>query len=640
MEKQKKYNKQIQSIMLDMLKDIDAICKENNITYYLAYGSCLGAVRHGGFIPWDDDADIMLKYDDYERFLCICKEKLDKKKYFVQTIQDDPGYYWQVAKIRNIQTTLVEEGNKNESMENGVFIDVFPLVGYPDGKIKQGIFKVNRAFALSAYRNVINNTFLHAIFKVICFLVGRKRIALVCTNYCLKQKCSDYDNLISVFDGDGIEPSIVSKKTLGTPTRVKFEDAFFPIPEKYHDYLSHIYGDYTKIVKNHVHKPYFYDFSRHYSTLEIPKKKKILFIIWSFSYGGGAEKVLANIVNNMNLDAYEISIIEYYHSSKPQIVRNEINILPSFIKENDSKLKKAIFYLLLYFCPSILRKMKISDKYDLEVSFNYMIPTFLLSKKTKTIAWIHGDINDLSIHKIKKAFQKRALKKVNRIVAISKNTYKSIQHVYPEFIEKSEIIYNGFDFNRILTLGNEYKVENKNDLKRLLFVGRFDDNKNPMFALEIAKELKRKKQKFIMSFLGYGILEDKMKKYINEEKLNDYVEIVGFQANPYPYYKNAHAVISCSKSEGLPTVLIESICFGKPFVTTEVGGAEEISDNQQCGLIATDFDDYLNKTMLLLNDDKKYNAFSKHAKEHVKTYELEKSIGIIQNMFEDIMREI
>ena len=106
------YKRSLQLKILEIVKDIDKICKENNIEYYLCYGSCLGAVRHNGFIPWDDDFDIMLKYDDYKRFLKVCEDQLDKSKYFVQTMESDPYYYLSFAKIRNIKTTLIEEASK------------------------------------------------------------------------------------------------------------------------------------------------------------------------------------------------------------------------------------------------------------------------------------------------------------------------------------------------------------------------------------------------------------------------------------------------------------------------------------------------------------------------------------------------
>ena len=263
------YKRNLQLKILEIVKDVDAVCKKNNITYYLAYGSCLGAVRHNGFIPWDDDFDIILKYDDYIKFIKACQKDLDSKKYFVQTLETDPNYYLSFTKIRNIQTTLIEESNKTMNMVNGIYIDVFPLVGYPKGKFKRFMFNINRAFVLSSNINVINNKFLYFIFKFILKIFGKKNIINHCTKQCTKYKCNDCEDLISVFDGDGVQIGLTSNKILGQPQFVKFEDIELPIPENYDPYLKNLYGDYMKIpsqdqIDFKTHTPYILDLNHSY----------------------------------------------------------------------------------------------------------------------------------------------------------------------------------------------------------------------------------------------------------------------------------------------------------------------------------------------------------------------------------------
>lgn len=263
------YKRNLQLKILEMVKDIDDVCKKNNINYYLAYGSCLGSVRHDGFIPWDDDFDIILKFKDYEKFIEACKKDLNPEKYFVQTLDTDPNYYLSFAKIRNIQTTLIEENNKFEEMVNGVYIDVFPLVGYPTSKVKQLILKINRAFVLSANINVINNKFLYNIFKLLLKIFGKSNIIKYCTKQCTKYDCDNCTDLLSVFDGDGIKVNLTSNKILGTPLYKDFEDIKLPIPQKYDDYLKNIYGDYMQIptqeqIKRSTHTPYILDLDHSY----------------------------------------------------------------------------------------------------------------------------------------------------------------------------------------------------------------------------------------------------------------------------------------------------------------------------------------------------------------------------------------
>ena len=86
--------RKLQMIELEMLLEIDRICRKHNIEYFLSSGSLLGAVRHGGFIPWDDDLDIYMMRKEYERFLDICRTELNAEKFFMQTYETDPEYRW------------------------------------------------------------------------------------------------------------------------------------------------------------------------------------------------------------------------------------------------------------------------------------------------------------------------------------------------------------------------------------------------------------------------------------------------------------------------------------------------------------------------------------------------------------------
>jgi len=643
MNLKKDYKRELQLKMLEMMKVIDEICKKNNIEYYLVYGSALGAVRHKGFIPWDDDFDIAMTDDNYYRFLEICENELDKNKYYVQTPEKEKNYYLSFSKIRDITTTLIEESNNDKDITYGVFIDIFPLVGVPENKIKRNILKINRAFMLSANINVINNSLLKLIFKIILKLFGKKRILNYCTKQCFKYKAKDHDVWISICDGDGFERNEVSKDVMGKPKYVEFEDIKLPIPNKFSKYLEHFYGDYMKIpseeeIKNKEHTPYFIDLNMPYEEyIKSHKKKKILFIIWSFSYGGGAEKILANIVNNLDYNRYDIDIIEYWHTNiKNERVNKNINVLSPIIDaDKDNKFKKICYKILLECFPSILRNKYIKKQYDIEISFNYLIPTFLLSKKTKTISWIHGDIYDLKSNKRNYKLQQKSFKYVDKIVAISDNTFNSLKDVYPEYNDKLTLINNGFSLDEIVLKSNEEKVKKE---KYLLFINRFDSNKNPLYVLDVVNELYKRGHDFKLLYLGKGDLEDKIKYRIKELNLTDKVEIIGYKSNPYPYIKNSYMVLGCSKSEGFPTIFIEAITLGVPFVTTDVGGVKEISNNQKCGYIATDFNDYIDKVEKLLNDKKLYKKFSTNGLEHAKKFSINNQIEQIEKLIDEVTK--
>lgn len=279
MKLEKDYKRKMQLKMLDMIKDIDKLCKENDIEYYLVYGSCLGAVRHKGFIPWDDDLDIGMTYDNYIKFLDLCEKELNKNKYYVQRPEKEKNYYLSFSKIRDITTTLIEERNHDIDIVYGLYIDVFPLVGVPSNKIKKMMLKINRAFMLSANINIINNKVLKFVFNVMLKIFGKKRILKYSTKKCFKYKCSDCDEWVSICDGDGFEKNICNKKIYGKPNYVEFEDTKLPVPQDCNKYLTGIYDNYMKIpskeqIKKYEHTPYFLDLNLSYSKYIKNKKEK------------------------------------------------------------------------------------------------------------------------------------------------------------------------------------------------------------------------------------------------------------------------------------------------------------------------------------------------------------------------------
>lgn len=128
----------IHKLELMIALEIKKICEKHNIRYFLTAGTLLGAVRHKGFIPWDDDMDIGMLREDYEKFLEVCKAELDKK-YFLQTWDTDPDYPFSYAKIRLKNTRFVEAFSSKGEKENGIFVDIFPFDAVPDSKIKRKI---------------------------------------------------------------------------------------------------------------------------------------------------------------------------------------------------------------------------------------------------------------------------------------------------------------------------------------------------------------------------------------------------------------------------------------------------------------------------------------------------------------------
>jgi lipopolysaccharide cholinephosphotransferase len=144
--------RQAQEIMLEMLVAFDKICTQHNLQYWLDSGTLLGAIRHGGFIPWDDDIDISMPLEDYERFLEIAPERLPKS-IFLQTRERDSQFPFDYAKLRSQKATIIEFHEKDREIgyHQGVFIDIFPMLTLPNSsfyeKFYDGMFTLLRSLS-------------------------------------------------------------------------------------------------------------------------------------------------------------------------------------------------------------------------------------------------------------------------------------------------------------------------------------------------------------------------------------------------------------------------------------------------------------------------------------------------------------
>ncbi|WP_191089632.1 MULTISPECIES: phosphorylcholine transferase LicD [Paenibacillus] len=124
--------RRIQLIQLEMLIEVDRICRICGIRYQIIAGTMLGAIRHGGYIPWDDDADVALLRSEYEKFRKACLTELDTSRFYFQDHRNTPGYRWGYGKLRRKDSLFLREYQEHMPYEQGIFIDIFPLDGTPD----------------------------------------------------------------------------------------------------------------------------------------------------------------------------------------------------------------------------------------------------------------------------------------------------------------------------------------------------------------------------------------------------------------------------------------------------------------------------------------------------------------------------
>ena len=238
--------REVQLTGYEILNAVVDLCEKHNITYYLGWGTLLGAIRHEGFIPWDDDIDIEMPVEDYRRFLRIARKELPEDL-FLQTYFTDSGYNEMWAKVRKNDTASIPLIWKDLDIHWGIGIDIFPMVG--------------------VYQNVLLRKLQMKMYAICRMLIGKDMLVAMKSNelanpklrmfYLLPRACRiAFCRVLEQFVFKGTKGSdsitsacmsvnnIVEKKSLGNGKLKRFESREFRIPDDYHSILEKRYGDY------------------------------------------------------------------------------------------------------------------------------------------------------------------------------------------------------------------------------------------------------------------------------------------------------------------------------------------------------------------------------------------------------------
>lgn len=246
----------LQKIILGIVKDIDRICTENDIEYFLFGGSALGAKRHQGFIPWDDDLDITLLPEYYDKFITVCKTKLDTSKYVLQEgFVDWPEHF---SKIRLKGTHIIEEGSwQADKDKDGIFVDVF-RVDYASnskwGRARQYFYgKLWLAYIMNL-KGYIPDSPSKKSLSILAKCLGNKHVLNFVKKRYLKYNARPTGWISDVLGRTRWHNAFVPRAVYGRPTRVPFEDVTLPAHQDLHAYLTITYGDYMQLppVENRV----------------------------------------------------------------------------------------------------------------------------------------------------------------------------------------------------------------------------------------------------------------------------------------------------------------------------------------------------------------------------------------------------
>lgn len=241
---------ELQTVEFDMLKQIAAVCEKLGVRFYLLCGSALGAVKYGGFIPWDDDIDIGMLRSDYELFISKAQELLPKHL-FLQTFRTDKGYSNIFAKLRNSNTTMIESSASGLRINHGAYIDIFPLDGYPKEKRKQnGFERCKRLFLklLSCNYSVKRQGFSRVSNRLMRMLGIHHASRIILTKYesmLLKYPTESSEIICNHGNWQG-RLEYFPSTLYGEGKAVDFEGRSFLVPFDIDTYLSTKYGDWRE----------------------------------------------------------------------------------------------------------------------------------------------------------------------------------------------------------------------------------------------------------------------------------------------------------------------------------------------------------------------------------------------------------
>ena len=238
---------------LHIAAQVKRVCDDHGLEYFLIAGSLLGAVRHGGFIPWDDDMDLGMTRESYDRFLEVAPRELGPD-HFVQTLDSDPGYGQVFTKVRLNGTALVETSSTETSAHNGIFVDIFPFDSVPEQAWKQRVHAVltaalkrvlllNRGYALWLETTGLNALILRLAAPP-ARMLPRTGLARLLDRTIRMSNARTTRRMTTIGGSYGYAKESIDREWTSSLEEIAFEGTSFTCLNRSRDYLTQLYGDY------------------------------------------------------------------------------------------------------------------------------------------------------------------------------------------------------------------------------------------------------------------------------------------------------------------------------------------------------------------------------------------------------------
>lgn len=363
---------------------------------------------------------------------------------------------------------------------------------------------------------------------------------------------------------------------------------------------------------------------------------KILFLIRDLGQGG-AEKVLVNLVNNMDPTKFDISVIALFGGGV-----NEQFLAPHI--HFRSVWKHSIpgnSHLMKLLSPRRLHKLCVKEHYDIEVSYLEGPSARVISgcphKDTKLVSWIHTEFSNQKALSAPFRSEKEALScygKFHHIVCVSRNVLTRFQKL-TGITENCSVFYNTVESQKILQLSLvDPPFATPFAGIRMIALGTLKEVKGFDRLLRVIGKLVHDGYSLHLYLLGIGPLEDKLKKQISEANLTDHVTMPGYEVNPYRYIRQCDLFLCSSHAEGFSTATTEALILGTPVCTVEVSGMKEmLGDNKEYGIVTENNEDALYAGIKqLLDDPNLLQHYTEQATLRGKAFSTEETVHAVEKM--------
>lgn len=370
---------------------------------------------------------------------------------------------------------------------------------------------------------------------------------------------------------------------------------------------------------------------------------RILFMIPTLGQGG-AEKVLVNLVNNMDKKIFDITVKTLFDVGvNRQFLNSEVKY-EYFLK----KIFKGNSHVLKIFSPKFLYRKIIKDKYDIIVSY-LEGPTARIvagcNDNTVLVSWIHCTMHDekefsMGFRNFSEACN--LYRKFDRCVFVSDDVENNFLRICNRK-KGNTVLYNTVESNIILEKSNELIKSNtflENEGMKLIAVGKVIPIKGFDRLARIHKKLIEEGYKIQTFILGIGEGKEQLEKYVLNEKIEDSFHFLGYHTNPYKYVKNSDLFICSSLSEGFSTAITEALIVGTPIVSTNVSGVKDLLGKNEYGLVTENNEESLYKGIKYMLDNSDMLQYYKNkAKERGESFKKEKTVYLVEKMFAELVKK-